>query len=192
MKTVPTDFELETDRLRLRMWREADLDAFAAICADPAVMRFFPNCLTREKTAKLISMGSDCFDKHGVFYSPLEIKSTGEFIGFAGLDVHSAGSLSFAPCVDIGWRLKQSAWGKGYASEAARAWLRFGFETKGYEEILSFTIPGNSPSRRVMERIGMTRDVSGDFRLPAIPKDHPCSVHVLYRLSREEWGDQSG
>lgn len=184
---MQTGFELETDRLRLRMWRDEDLDPFAAICADPAVMRYFPNSLTREKTRKLISMGKDCFAEHGVFYSPVEIRTSGEFIGFVGLDVHSVGALPSAPCVDIGWRLKQSSWGKGYASEAARAWLRFGFETKGYEEIVSFTIPENSPSRRVMEMIGMTRDVGADFRHPAIPEDHHCSVHVLYRLSRARW-----
>ena len=185
------DIMLETDRLRLRMWREDDLDPFAAMCADPDVMRYFPNVLTREKTIKLISMGKACFATHGVFYSPVEIRSTGEFIGCAGLDVHSAGSLSFAPCVDIGWRLKKSAWGKGYATEAARAWLRFGFETKGYEEIVSFTIPENGPSRQVMVRIGMTRDVAADFRHPAIPANHPCSMHVLYRLTRAAWKQQT-
>lgn len=185
-------FELETERLRLRLWRDEDLEPFAALCADPEVMRFFPNTLTRDNTSKLISMGKDCFERHGVFYSPVEIKATGEFIGFVGLDVHLAGALSFAPCVDIGWRLKQSVWGKGYASEAARAWLRFGFETMGYEEIVAFTIPDNGPSRRVMERIGMSQDLAGDFRHPAIPEDHPCSMHVLYRLAKADWEKQPG
>jgi len=153
-------------------------------------MRYFPNILTREKTIKLISMGRDCFEEYGVFYSPVEIRATGEFIGFVGLDVHPAGSLPFAPCVDIGWRLKESAWGKGYASEAASAWLRFGFEIKAYEEVVAFAVPDNLPSRKVMDRIGMTRDVSGDFRHPAIREDHPCSIHVLYRLAKMDWQKQ--
>ncbi len=77
--------------------------------------------------------------------------------------------------------------GKGYAGEAAREWLRFGFETIGLEEIVAFTIPDNLPSQRVMEKIGMTRDLEGDFLHPSLPADHPIAKHVLYRLKKTDW-----
>ena len=120
--------------------------------------------------------------------APIEIKETGEFLGFVGLNVPSyAAPLPFEPCVEIGWRLKRTAWGKGYAGEAAREWLRFGFETIGLEEIVAFTIPDNLPSQRVMEKIGMTRDKDGDFLHPSLPADHPIAKHVLYRLKKTDW-----
>ncbi|MCV0428883.1 MAG: GNAT family N-acetyltransferase [Roseibium sp.] len=182
-----SDFLLETDRLILRSWKDEDIDAFAGLCADPVVMRYFPETLSREKAKRLISMGQECFDEYGVFYAPVELKETGEFIGFVGLDVHSeAALLPFAPCVDIGWRLKQSAWGKGYASEAARAWIRFGFETKCFNEIVSFTPLVNVPSQKVMERIGMRRDPEGDFVHSYFEPDHDLALHCLYRISRKE------
>jgi len=184
---MPDDFEIETERLLLRSWNEDDFEPCAALCADPEVMRYFPDLLTRERTLKLIGMCRDCYDEHGVFYAPIELKETGEFIGFAGLDVHERGSLPFAPCVDIGWRLKRSVWGQGYASEAARAWLRFGFETKGYDEIIAFTVPDNISSQKVMTRIGMMRDQTADFQHPKLPDDHPFKRHVLYRLAKGDW-----
>lgn len=179
---------LETERLTLRAWEAADTDPFAALCADPQVMRYFPEPLTREKSELLISR---CIEKQvtdGFSMAPVEVTATGEFLGFVGLSRPSyAAPLPFDPCVEIGWRLKQSAWGKGYASEAATAWLRFGFETIDLEEIVAFTIPDNLPSQKVMERIGMRRDPEGDFLHPSLPADHPVAPHVLYRLRKTEW-----
>ncbi|MHA7775634.1 GNAT family N-acetyltransferase [Roseibium sp. M-1] len=183
-------FEIETERLLLRTWKDEDVEACAELCADPEVMRYFPDLLTRERTLKLIGMCRDCYKEHGVFYAPIELKATREFIGFAGLDVHEVEDLLFAPCVDIGWRLKRSAWGQGYASEAARAWLRFGFETIGYDEIVAFTVPANIPSQKVMTRIGMTRDEEADFLHPKLPAGHPLELHVLYRLAKSDWAAQ--
>ena len=182
------DTLLETERLILRGWRDEDLGPFAEMCADPKVMRYFPNIMTREKTQQLIEKARRKTREDGYCFGPIEIRETGEFLGFVGLNIPEYGSpLPFDPCVEIGWRLKQSAWGKGYASEAANEWLRFGFETIGLEEIVSFTIPANAPSQKVMTRIGMTRDVEGDFRHPALPEDHPIAQHVLYRLATSDW-----
>lgn len=186
------DFFLETERLVLRSWQDEDFDPFAELCADPEVMRYFPEPLSRDKVSRLIAMGEECYEAHGVFYAPIEVRATGEFIGFAGLDVHvDAGSLPCSPCVDIGWRLKRSAWGEGYASEAARAWLRFGFETKSFDEIVSFTPQLNRLSQRVMQRIGMVRDPVEDFLHPYFEPDHDLARHQLYRISREDWQRKS-
>jgi len=186
-------FLLETERLILREWQDSDLDPFAAMCADPDVMRYFPDVWPRERSEFLISRCREKMETEGFFLAPVETKETGDFLGFVGLNSSNPDMpLPFDPSVEIGWRLKQSAWGKGYASEAARAWLRFGFETAGLQEIVSFTIPDNLPSQKVMQRIGMSRDHDGDFRHPAIPKDHPCSMHVLYRLTKEDWEKQTG
>ena len=189
---MSSEFKLETERLILRSWKEEDFDPFADLCADPEVMRFFPEILSREKVTRLIAMGKECYEAHGVFYAPVEVRGTGEFIGFAGLDVHAdPGSLPCTPCVDIGWRLKRSAWGKGYASEAAGAWLRFGFETKSFDEIVSFTPEQNVPSQKVMQRIGMTREPGDDFVHSYFDPEHELAVHQLYRLSRADWKSKS-
>jgi ribosomal-protein-alanine N-acetyltransferase len=181
-------FLLETERLLLRPWKNEDLEPFAELCADPEVMRFFPEVLTREKTDLLVSRCREKTANDGFSMAPVEVKATGEFLGFVGLNVPAyAAPLPFDPCVEIGWRLKRSAWGKGYASEAAREWLRFGFETMGLEEIVAFTIPDNLPSQKVMKRIGMIRDLEGDFLHPSLPADHPIAKHVLYRLTRSDW-----
>ena len=179
---------LETDRLFLRAWQSDDLDAFAEMCADPVVMRYFPDTLSRTQTSELIERAMDKQQREGFCFAPAEVKGSGEFLGFVGLSRPSyAKPLPFDPCVEVGWRLKQSAWGKGYASEAARAWLRFGFETIGLDEIVSFTIPANEPSQKVMQRLGMTRDLAGDFLHPSLPADHPVAPHVLYRLQKADW-----
>lgn len=179
---------LETERLFLRAWQNEDLDPFAEMCADPEVMRYFPDTMSREKTEQLIEKAKDKQEREGFCFAPIEVKETGEFLGFVGLSRPAyAKPLPFDPCVEIGWRLKRSAWGKGYASEAAEAWLRFGFETIGLDEIVSFTIPANEPSQKVMRRLGMTRDLSSDFLHPSLPVDHPIASHVLYRLQKSDW-----
>lgn len=183
---------METERLFLRTWQDKDVDPFAEMCADPAVMRYFPDVMTREKTEQLISRCIEKQETDGFSMAPVEVKSTGEFLGFVGLNIPTyAAPLPFEPCVEIGWRLKQSSWGKGYASEAANAWIRFGFETIGLDEIVAFTIPANEPSQRVMQRIGMRRDPDGDFLHPSLPADHAVAPHVLYRLTRSDWSAKS-
>lgn len=179
---------LETERLLLRAWIDEDAEPFAALCADPEVMRYFPETLSRQESDALVGRCIEKQARHGFGMAPVEEKTTGEFLGFVGLNrPEYALPLPFDPCVEIGWRLRRSAWGKGYASEAARGWLRFGFETIGLDEIVAFTIPDNLPSQQVMTRIGMTRDLDGDFLHPLLPKEHPVAPHVLYRLTRTDW-----
>lgn len=183
---------LETDRLLLRAWEDEDIVPFASLCADPEVMRYFPEILTREKSEELVSRCLEKQERDGFCMSPIETKDEGEFLGFVGLSRPAyARPLPFDPCIEIGWRLKKSSWGKGYASEAASAWLRFGFETIGLNEIVAFTIPANMPSRKVMERIGMKRDLGGDFLHPSLPADHPIAPHVLYRFAASDWRARS-
>src|SRR6266550_6869146 len=175
--------ELRTDRLRLRRWLPADRDPFAAMNADPAVMEYFPAPLSREESDALATRIEAHFDRHGFGLWAVEIPGVAPFAGFVGLSV-PAFNAHFTPCVEIGWRLAVEQWGRGYATEAARAVLTFGFESLGLSEIVSFTVPGNLPSRRVMERIGMAHDPADDFDLPTPPEGHPFRRHVLYRMAK--------
>ncbi len=177
---------LSTERLRLRAWREADLGQFAALNADPRVMEFFPKVLDRAESDALAARISAHFTDHGFGLWAVEAPGRAEFIGFAGLAVLSF-DAHFTPCVEIGWRLAPEHWGNGYATEAAHAALAFGFRDLALDEIVSFTVPANLPSRRVMERLGMRRSAADDFDHPALPEGHLLRPHVLYRLTRGEW-----
>ena len=116
----------------------------------------------------------------------MEVKDTGEFIGFTGLNVPTF-EAPFLPGVEIGWRLAKGAWGNGYATEAARAALAYAFGPAGLDEIVSFTATTNLPSQRVMQRIGMVHDEAGDFDHPRIEDGHRLQRHVLYRITRAQW-----
>ena len=174
--------EIETERLLLRRWRDTDREPFAAICADARVMEFFPSTQTREEADTVIDRLSSHIDRHGFGFWALEDRASGEFLGFAGL-WNVSFTAAFTPAVEIGWRLAHRFWGKGYASEAARASLAFGFDTLRLPEIVSFAVLANQRSRRVMERIGMIHDPSGDFDHPKLPAGYPLRRHALYRLS---------
>jgi RimJ/RimL family protein N-acetyltransferase len=180
---VSLPHELRTDRLLLRRWLPSDRTPFAALNADPRVMEHFPAVLTREKSDALVARIEAGFDRHGFGLWALEIPNAASFAGFVGLSVPGL-EAHFTPCVEIGWRLGAEYWGRGYATEAARAVLTFGFEPLALPEIVSFTVPGNVRSRRVMERIGMSHDPAGDFDHPALPEGHPLRRHVLYRMAR--------
>jgi RimJ/RimL family protein N-acetyltransferase len=173
---------LSTPRLKLRRWREDDREPFAVINADPAVMEHFPDRLTRRQSDDLIETIEAGFESHGYGLWTLELRATGELIGFTGL-AQPAFDAHFTPAVEIGWRLRRSAWGKGYATEAARAALAFGFEVAGLVEVVSFTTVANARSRAVMERIGMAHDPAGDFDHPGLPAGDPQRRHVLYRIA---------
>ncbi len=175
--------ELRTERLALRQWRPADRAPFAALNADPEVMRYFPAILTREASDALVDLVEEHIEREGWGLWALEVRVTGVFAGFTGLarprfDAH------FMPAVEVGWRLARAAWGHGYATEAARAAVAFGFDALELSEIVSFTAAGNRRSRAVMERLGMTHDPADDFDHPALPEGHPLRRHVLYRLTR--------
>ncbi|MFP5389880.1 MAG: GNAT family N-acetyltransferase [Thermoleophilia bacterium] len=177
----PTQPTLKTDRLKLRRWREDDLEAFAALNSDPAVMEHFPAPLTREQSDELVERIEAGFGSNGFGLWALEVRATGEFIGFAGLAVPEF-EAHFMPAVEIGWRLARSAWGHGYATEAGKAALAYGFEQAGLDEIVSFTTVANRRSRVVMERLGMSHDPADDFDHPGLPTGHPQRRHVLYRI----------
>jgi RimJ/RimL family protein N-acetyltransferase len=174
---------ITTDRLILRAWRDADREPFAAMNADPEVMRYFPSTLTREESDRQVDRIVERTASRGFGFWAVEIPDVTEFAGFIGLSVPGF-EAPFMPCVEIGWRLARAYWGQGYATEGARASLRYGFETLGVTEIVAFTAVDNAPSRRVMDRIGMTRDPDGDFDHPLVPVGHSHRPHVLYRIRR--------
>jgi RimJ/RimL family protein N-acetyltransferase len=167
----------------LRRWRAADRAPFAAMNADPRVMEFFPALLSPEETDARIARIEAHFDEHGFGLWAVEIPGVREFAGFVGLN-HTPFEATFTPCVEIGWRLAAEFWNQGFATEGARAVLAFGFETLKLDEIFSFTVPDNLRSRRVMEKIGMTHDVSDDFDHPLLPEGHRLKRHVLYRIGQ--------
>lgn len=175
---------LRTDRLILRRWRDSDRGPFAALNADPEVMEHFPAPLSRAESDAMVDVIEARFDELGYGLWAAELAETGEFIGFTGLSVPRF-TAHFTPAVEIGWRLARSAWGYGYASEAATRAIEFGFGDLGLAEIVSFTAVGNVRSRAVMTRIGMTHDPADDFDHPSVPDGSPLKRHVLYRLPRE-------
>jgi RimJ/RimL family protein N-acetyltransferase len=165
----------------MRCWRPDDREPFAALNADPEVMRHFPATLSRAESDALAGAIEDHFARHGFGLWVVEVPGVASFAGYVGLAV-PAFTAPFTPCVEIGWRLARAFWGRGYATEAARAIAAFAFETLGLPELVSFTVPDNAASRRVMEKLRMTRDPSEDFDHPSLPAGHPLRRHVLYRL----------
>ncbi len=174
---------METKRLILRHWEAQDCAPFARLNHDARVMEYFPSPLTRAESDALAGRIEAHFRAHGFGLWAVEIRESGVFIGFAGLCV-PAFQAQFTPCVEIGWRLAAEYWGLGLATEAARASVRYAFDTLNLAELLSFTVPANTRSRRVMEKIGMTHNPADDFDHPNLPQGHPLRRHVLYRLAR--------
>jgi RimJ/RimL family protein N-acetyltransferase len=170
--------DLRTDRLTLRSWRESDIQPWAEMNADPQVREFLGDLLTRAESAASAARFQAQIDERGFGFWAVEVRSTGEFIGFTGLDQVDEG-LPFTG-IEIGWRLARSAWGHGYATEAALAGLAFGFESLTLPEILAVTTVTNLRSQAVMRRIGMTRDPAEDFDDPTC-LEGPLRRNVLYR-----------
>jgi ribosomal-protein-alanine N-acetyltransferase len=177
---------LRTARLLLREWRDSDLDAFAAMNADARVMEHFPATLSREESARGAERIRAHFEAHGFGLWALELPGEIAFAGFVGI-AEPTFAAHFMPCVELGWRLAYDAWGKGYATEAARAVMRDGFERVGLDEIVSTTVPANVRSQRVMQKLGMLRSPLDDFDHPRIPEGHVLQRHVLYRIRRDAW-----
>jgi len=174
---------LESERLRLRSWQDSDLAAFGELNADPRVMQYLPRLLSRQESDQLAARIEEHIVARGFGFWAVEILSTRRFAGFVGLAAVTF-TAHFTPCVEIGWRLSFEHWGQGYATEAARAALAFGFEHLQLSEIVAFTVPANARSRRVMERLGMTRSSADDFEHPRLPEGDPLRSHVLYRVRR--------
>jgi RimJ/RimL family protein N-acetyltransferase len=187
MGEVPT---LTTSRLKLRGWREEDREPFAAMNADPRVMAFLLAPLSRSKSDALVDRIEESFTDGGYGLWAVERRDTGAFIGFTGLSLATF-EAPFTPAVEIGWRLAADHWRRGFATEAATESLRFGFDTLGLPEIVSFTAKTHVRSCRVMERIGMTRDRSLDFDHPSCPVGSPLRPHVLYRVTSERYRRRS-
>ena len=181
--------ELTTARLRLRNWLAEDLDAFAEMSQDPEVMQHFPSLFTREQAEAALVRNATFIAEKGYGFWAVEVIGGAPFIGFCGIkDVPF--DAPFTPAIEVGWRLARAHWGKGYATEAARAAIDHGFGTLALDEIVAFLLPANQRSAAVCERLGMRRDPSGDFDHPLIAPGtmslggQPQQRHILYRLSR--------
>jgi RimJ/RimL family protein N-acetyltransferase len=179
-----TSCELVTTRLRLREWNDADLEPFAAINADPHVMAHFVAPLSRAQSDIVAARIRRHFDVHGFGLWAVEIPGHTSFAGVVGLSV-PAFEAHFTPCIEIGWRLGSEYWGRGYAFEGAAAAMQFGFERLGLREIVAFTVPANTRSRRLMARLDMTHHEGDDFDHPGLPTGHRLRRHVLYRRAAQ-------
>ncbi|QPC47633.1 GNAT family N-acetyltransferase [Mangrovibacillus cuniculi] len=174
---------LETPRLILRSWKESDLLPFQEMNADTEVMRYFPDTLSYEDTERFLANIKTEFNNFGYGLYAVELKATQEFIGFIGFH-WATFEENFTPCVEIGWRLTQGAWGNGYATEGAKTCLQYGFQELDLSEVYSFTADINYPSKRVMQKIGMK--YVRHFAHPKVDTDSPLQKHVLYRIGKIE------
>lgn len=176
---------LATPRLLLRPWRETDLEPFAALNSDPRVARYLGQPLSAAQSDALAERLRSDLAFRGFGLWAVELPGKVGFIGFIGLSVPRF-EAHFTPCVELGWRLAADFHGRGYATEGAGAAVRHAFDVLGLTELVSFTVPKNVASRRVMEKLGMRRDPTDDFDHPLLPAGHPLRRHVLYRL-RPAW-----
>ncbi len=177
--------EPRTERLQLRQWVSSDREPFAAMCADPRVMEYFPRILNRSESDAVAEKYQTLIAERGWGIWVAETLKTKVFIGIIGLHIPSA-SLPFSPCVEVLWRLAPSHWGYGYATEAGAAAIKVGFECLNLQEIVSFAVVSNHRSRSVMERLRMI-NTGENFGHPDVPSDSPLRAHCLYRISRDRW-----
>lgn len=177
---------MKSNRMILRPWREEDLEPFALLNADPRVMEYFPATLSREESDQLAKRVIKCYEDNGYCLWAVEIPDIANFIGFIGL-APIPFTAHFTPAIEVGWRLAYDYWGYGFATEGANLALDYGFNVLNQDEIVSITTVENLRSRRVMERIGMHRNLMDDFDHPKLPAGHPLMRHVLYRITNEEW-----
>lgn len=179
---------LKTDRLIIRNWLPRDADLFFRINSDPQVMAFFPFRRDRAATDEMLEQVRRKIDRKGYGFMAVECRESGACLGFVGLQESDVEPALPAESFEIGWRLAPEFWGKGYASEAAREMLRFGFQDLQRNEIVSFAVWNNDRSTAVMRRLGMRHDPAGDFDHPRVPDTHAhLKRHVLFRLTRAEW-----
>jgi RimJ/RimL family protein N-acetyltransferase len=178
---MPHLYQIETERLLLRQWQPSDFPAFAQINSDDEVMRYFPAKLSEQESNPMAQRCHDLIEQRGWGFWAAQEKSSSAFIGFIGLHIPIA-ELPFSPCVEIGWRLAQHAWGQGLATEGAAATLEFAFNTLSLPEVVAFTTLNNERSERVMQRLNMQKDQL-TFQHPALPDGHAMREHCLYRAS---------
>ena len=185
MTSLPQPVEIKTDRLLLRQWTEQDFPLFAKICADPVVMEFFPKVYSQEESDAFASKTISLIEKKSWGFWAVELIEENKFIGFVGLN-ESGYLVPVSPCIEIGWRLDKDYWGKGYATEAARASLQFAFEVLQVNEVYSFTSIFNKRSWLMMLRLGM-QNTGDNFDHPMVPQGHVLKEHVLYKISMTGW-----
>ena len=178
--------EVRTPRLLLRRWREEDRAPFAALNADPEVMRYLKGPVDRAASDALLDRIDASFAQRGYGLWAVQRQADGRLLGFTGLAWQDF-PAHFTPAVEVGWRFARAAWGNGYATEAAQAALEHAFAVLDLEEVVSITTRANAPSRAVMRRLGMHHDPRDDFEHPKLPAGHPLRPSVLYRISRAEW-----
>ena len=169
--------EIRTERLLLRAWRESDLEPYARMCSDPEVMRYLPHVLGREESEEQIASFIRGWEERGLGIWAVEHRATGAFVGFVGL-MHQENWPEGEHKTEVGWRLERSFWGRGLATEGARASLRYGFEKMDLAGIISITLPENAASRRVMEKAGLTLRGETSWKGYEV---------VWYAVDREEW-----
>jgi len=176
--------DIESKRLLLRRWQESDIEAFISMNADTTVMRYFPAPLSAEETTTFYDSIQQEFSEYGYGLYAVEEKDSGCFLGYIGFH-WSRFDMDFCPCVEIGWRLEERYWGKGYATEGAIACLKHGFEKLGFDEVVGFTAVENIASQRVMQKIGMQFERC--FEHPGIAEGHPLRPHVFYRINKSNY-----
>jgi RimJ/RimL family protein N-acetyltransferase len=181
---------LKSNRLVLREWRDDDLEAFARLVENPVVMEHLLPMKDRAAIDAMAQHIRDHFTEHGFGYLVVELPGISSFIGMVGL-VRVTYAAHFTPAVEIGWRIDPAYWGKGYATEAAALALDDGFGRPGLQEIVALTVPANTRSRQIMDRLGMTRAETDDFDHPFVPDGHRLKRHVLYRLQSRQWRDRA-
>jgi len=174
--------EILTERLRLRRVRESDLPAVEALGADGRVMAPFGGPATKEKSREWLARLLAHWTKHA--FGRFFVEHADAFVGVVGLS-RTEFDAGIVPGVEISWRLAFDQWGKGYATEAARAVIDDGFGRVGLPEIVSVTTPDNLRSRRVMDRLGMSHSPGETFEHPLVPEGDPRRTHVVYRLWRD-------
>lgn len=182
MELMTEKYIFKSDRLGFRSWRKNDLDSFAKLNADEAVMEHFPETLTKEHTKELIERLQIHYNERGYCYFATEVLETGEFIGFIGL-AYQQYKTEFAPGVDIGWRLKKAAWGNGYATEGAKRCLDYAFNDLKLKKIFSTCTINNTKSENVMRKIGMKK--MGEFRHPQLKEFPDYERFIWYEIEKK-------
>ena len=177
--------EIHTERLLLRQWRKEDLPIFARLNADPVVMEYYPDILSTEESNTMAEKLETLISKRGWGFWAVETRDHKSFIGFVGLHTPIY-ELPVSPCIEVGWRLAKEYWGRGYATEAAKASLDIAFRKLDLLEVYSFASVSNIKSRAVMERLNML-NTGSNFDHPIIPENSPLREHVLYKIDKQRW-----
>lgn len=189
LRTFAAPLELRTPRVLLRQWKDSDTDAWALMNADTEVRRYFPSVLSRTEAEGEADRIRASIAQRGWGMWALEVPGVHPFAGFVGLNLPGY-EAPWMPAVEIGWRLAPAAWHQGYATEGAAAALHFAFTQLELPQVVAMSVPANTPSHRVMERIGMVRDTAADFDHPRVPDGSPLKRHILHRITQGQWATQ--